>query len=112
MYAFPMDISSLSPKQVGALGEKVAGEYLRRQGMKIVARNVTRKTGEIDVVAREGKTLHFVEVKSILCIQFPDDAETEDRYDPSANLHEAKKGGWHVPVSGIWQTSIGKGNGK
>ena len=85
-----MDISSLSPKQVGALGEKVVAEYVRRHGMKVVAKNVTRKTGEIDLIAREGNTLHFIEVKSILCVQFPQEWSGDDAYDPSANLHEAK----------------------
>ena len=85
-----MTLANYSRKDIGALGEKVAGEYLRRQGMRIVDRNVARKTGEIDVIAREGNTLHFVEVKSILCSEFPAERTNEDRYDPSANLHEAK----------------------
>lgn len=84
-----MDLSSASRKDIGALGEKVAAEYLRRQGMKIVGRNVARKTGELDIIARKKDTLHFVEVKSILCREFPAD-DGADRYDPSANLHEAK----------------------
>lgn len=90
LYTFPMDISTLSPREVGALGEKTVAEYLRRRGMRIIDRNVSRKTGEIDLIAREGDTLHFVEVKSILCVQFPSDSEQDDRYDPSANLHEVK----------------------
>lgn len=84
-----MDLTKSSRKDIGALGEKVVAEYLRRQGMRIIDRNVARKTGEIDLIARKGNTLHFVEVKSILCDAFPND-EREDRYDPSANLHEAK----------------------
>lgn len=85
-----MDISPLSSKQIGALGEKIACEYLKRQGMKILAQNVTRKTGEIDVIARKGDNLHFVEVKTIVCVQFAEDADKDDRYDPSSNIHEAK----------------------
>jgi Holliday junction resolvase-like predicted endonuclease len=85
-----MDISTLSTKEIGALGEKVAAEYLKRQRMKIIDKNVSRKTGEIDIIAREGDTLHFVEVKTITCYQFPSSISTGDDYDPSANLHEAK----------------------
>ena len=85
-----MDISTLTTKEVGNLGEKVACEYLRRQKMKIVAQNVARKTGEIDIVAKTKDTLHFVEVKTIVCVQFSEDASREDRYDPTVNLHEAK----------------------
>lgn len=75
-------------KQVGALGEKVAAEYLRRHGFLIVDRNVARKTGEIDLIARKDRIMHFVEVKSIVCDEFPWGAA--DGYDPSVNLHEAK----------------------
>ena len=85
-----MNIASLTSKQVGALGEKVAGEYLRRQGMKIVATNVARKTGELDIIAKKESTLYFVEVKSIMCDELPVEDSRRDEYDPSANLHEAK----------------------
>jgi putative endonuclease len=85
-----VEIARHSRKDIGALGEKVAAEYLRRQGMRIMDRNVARKTGEIDIIARKGNTLHFIEVKSILCQDFPDDIDRSDRYDPTVNLHEAK----------------------
>jgi putative endonuclease len=85
-----VELAHHSRKDIGNLGEKVAAEYLRRRGMRIVGRNIARKTGEIDIIARQRETLHFVEVKSILCVQFPDDAAQEDAYDPTANLHEAK----------------------
>ena len=47
-------------KEIGNLGEDIACEYLRRKGFRIVARNVARKTGEIDVIAKKEATLHFV----------------------------------------------------
>ncbi len=85
-----MQLANHSRKDIGALGEKVAAEYLRRQGMKIVAKNVARRTGEIDVIARSQNTLHFVEVKTLLCERLPEERDTADRFDPSANIHEAK----------------------
>jgi len=94
-----MDLSGLDKKQVGALGEKVAAEYLRRHGFLIVDRNVARKTGELDLIARKDKVMHFVEVKSIACDDFPRHTSPgvtgsaphdDDEYDPSVNLHEAK----------------------
>ncbi|MBI4603315.1 MAG: YraN family protein, partial [Planctomycetes bacterium] len=45
-------------------GERLAARYLRRQGLAIVSRNVRCGRGEIDLVALEGTTLVFVEVKS------------------------------------------------
>ncbi len=97
-----MDISTKTRKEVGALGENVAAEYLRRHGFAIRDRNIARKTGELDIIAEQGDTLYFVEVKTILVDEFPDDATASDDYDPSLNLHEAKvrkvarTGEWYV----------------
>ena len=75
---------------MGALGERVAAEYLQRHGMRLRDKNVARKTGELDLIVKEGETLHFVEVKTILVDEFPDERLATDEYDPSLNLHEAK----------------------
>jgi putative endonuclease len=48
----------------GAFGEEAAVEYLRRRGFEILARNVRTAFGEMDVVAMDGDTVVFVEVKS------------------------------------------------
>ncbi len=102
----------MSRKKVGTLGEKVAGQYLERHGFEVIDRNVARKTGEIDLIVRKEDTLHFVEVKSILCLEFPDASAVRDEYDPSANLHEmkirkvARTAEWYVAEhdwEGDWQ---------
>ena len=108
-----MDVSSLTRKEVGALGEKVAAEYLRRHEFTIRDRNVARKTGELDIIAEKEDTLHFVEVKTILTDKFPREEDTGDSYDdPSLNLHEqkirkvARTGEWYVLEKnweGDWQ---------
>jgi putative endonuclease len=49
---------------LGDRGENVAARYLRNHGYKIIVRNYRCEIGEIDIVARDGKTLVFVEVKS------------------------------------------------
>ncbi len=51
-------------KAVGAQGEELATAFLRRAGYRIVERNFRCKGGEADIVARDGKTLVFVEVKT------------------------------------------------
>ncbi len=54
-----------SPRDaLGDRGENVAGRYLRNQGYKIIVRNFRCELGEIDIIARDGKTLVFVEVKT------------------------------------------------
>ncbi len=89
-----MDLTDKSRKEVGALGEAVAAEYLRRRGMRVIDRNIAKKTGELDIIAREdggeGGTMHFVEVKTVVTNEFPDEHSSRDTYDPSLNLHEAK----------------------
>ena len=107
-----MDISFYSRKEVGALGENVAAEYLKRHGFSIRDRNYVKKTGELDIIAEKEDTLHFVEVKTILTDRFPDENNPDDEYDPSLNLHEtkirkvARTGEWYVLEKnweGEWQ---------
>ena len=50
-------------EQRGRRGEGRAGWYLRLHGWRIVARRVKTPRGEIDLVARRGRTVAFVEVK-------------------------------------------------
>ncbi len=50
---------------VGQLGEDIACRYLAEKGYSIIARNYRKKWGEIDIIARNGDRLHFVEVKSV-----------------------------------------------
>ncbi len=85
-----MDLRKSSRKDIGNIGESVAAEYLRRLGFSIVDRNAAWKTGELDVIALSQHTLHIVEVKTIVCMDFPDiDGETT-AYDPAWNLHAYK----------------------
>jgi putative endonuclease len=50
--------------KTGRRGEELAAEYLVRRGCRILDRNYRCKGGEVDIVAREGTTLVFVEVKT------------------------------------------------
>jgi len=48
---------------LGELGESIAVTFLQGAGFSIVEKNFRCVCGEIDVVAREGRTIVFVEVK-------------------------------------------------
>jgi putative endonuclease len=50
--------------QRGRAGEDAAAELLEAAGYRIVARNVRLPDGEIDIIARDGDTVVFVEVKA------------------------------------------------
>lgn len=49
---------------LGFDGEKIACEYLKDKGYRILTRNYHSRFGEIDIVAQDKKTLVFVEVKT------------------------------------------------
>jgi putative endonuclease len=49
---------------LGQRGENVAARHLRDLGYKIIERNFRCEVGEVDIIARDGKTLVFVEVKT------------------------------------------------
>ena len=51
-------------RRLGRHGEEIAVGYLRQQGYRVLARNWRCTAGELDIVAREGETLAFVEVRT------------------------------------------------
>ena len=58
-----MNQNNLNKRKEGARYEKLARTYLKTQGYSILESNFRSRHAEIDVVAREGKYLVFVEVK-------------------------------------------------
>ena len=50
-------------KELGEEGERLAEKFLRRNRYKILARNYRCPLGEIDIIARDGETIAFVEIK-------------------------------------------------
>jgi putative endonuclease len=53
-------------KALGRIGEGVAARFLLERGYRIIGQNVRFRHGEIDLVAWDGNTLVFVEVKTRL----------------------------------------------
>lgn len=80
-------------KNIGNLGEKEAGKYLKKKGFKIIEFNYQNKKGkrlgEIDIIAVEGQQIVFVEVKSRISnrleIILPEENITRDK------LHKLQK---------------------
>ncbi len=56
---------NMSTRSIGQKGEDIACIYLVKQGFQICDRNYYRKWGELDIVAKKDKILHFFEVKSV-----------------------------------------------
>jgi putative endonuclease len=66
----------LDPRhQLGRVGEDLACDELQRRGYEIVARGYRTRYGEIDIIARDGDTLVFVEVKARAAAEFGSGAE-------------------------------------
>ena len=51
-------------QDVGARGEKLAADLLKKRGYKIVQKNFRCREGEIDIIAQKGECLVFVEVRT------------------------------------------------
>ena len=51
-------------QQFGEKGESIAVNCLKKQGYRIIELNYRTKLGEIDIIAKQGKTLVFIEVKT------------------------------------------------
>ena len=51
-------------KSLGQRGEDAAARFLKRQGFRILARGLDSRLGELDIVAVDGRTIVFVEVKT------------------------------------------------
>jgi len=56
--------SKILPQKRGKKGEEQAASALEAKGMKIIARNIRTRRGEVDIVAIDGETIVFVEVKA------------------------------------------------
>jgi putative endonuclease len=66
---------------MGDRGENLAARFLRNLGYRIITRNFRCETGEIDIIARDGTTLVFVEVKT----------RAYDDPAPEEQVHDAKQ---------------------
>ena len=49
---------------LGKLGEEQAAARLKKEGYRVLARNYRNTFGEIDIIAQDGKTLCFIEVRT------------------------------------------------
>ena len=53
----------MNRRKLGFSYEKIACQYLEEQGLKILEMNYHIRQGEVDIIAREGNILVFLEVK-------------------------------------------------
>jgi putative endonuclease len=53
-----------SGADIGSAGERLAAQHLERRGFAVIERNYRTRAGEIDLIAFDGRTLVFAEVKT------------------------------------------------
>jgi len=65
--------------ELGKRGEEATADFLRKKGYRIIERNYKNRLGEIDIIAKDKKTLCFIEVKTRTSLRFgyPQEAVTE-----------------------------------
>jgi len=80
-----------SRKSLGRLGEQLAADHFERLGWRIVERNYQTRFGELDLVALDGPTLVFAEVKTCRL----------GRGQPWDSLHERKQAQVRR-IAGLW----------
>jgi putative endonuclease len=89
-------------RQLGKRGEEAAARYLSEKGLRILERGYRVRCGEIDLIARDGDELVFVEVKTRRSLRCGDplEAVTETkrrRILRAASLYLQSTGSWDSP---------------
>lgn len=84
----------------GKIGEDLAVKFLEQHNFVLVERNYLKKFGEIDIICRKNKKIHFVEVKTVSRETSATpliggarqivSRETPDEYRAEDNIHSAK----------------------
>ncbi len=92
----------MTRRETGILGEKLAGDLLRGRGYEILEANYRSPYGEIDLVARHGDYLVFVEVRTKRSHDFgsPEESITQakqDRLVATAWHYLESHGGTNLP---------------
>ncbi len=81
----------MDSREIGALGEKIAAEYLTGLGYVIRERNFRSREGEIDIIAEKDDFLVFVEVRTRRSLSFgtPEESVTAKKKERLIALTQA-----------------------
>ena len=70
-------------QSIGSWGEQQGELFLQRQGLEIIEKNYHTRMGELDIIARDGEELVFIEVKTRTNLQtgYPEEAVTDEKME-------------------------------
>jgi putative endonuclease len=85
-------------RDVGVLGEKLAKDFLRKRGYRILETNYRCPGGEVDIVARHKDCLVFIEVRTKRSLEFG---------SPEESVTPAKMEKLRAVAAHYWQTHHG-----
>jgi putative endonuclease len=99
-------------KALGRQGEDLAAAYLMQQGYHIITRNWRIRSGELDIVAREGDWLVFVEVRarrikggaSVPALGLPEESVTSRKQLQLVSLADAYL--FEMKWDGLWRIDV------
>lgn len=106
----------MKKRETGALGEKIAAEFLRKNGYNILTKNYRCQEGEIDIIAERQETLVFIEVRTKRSWRFgsPEESITQIKKERLKTLaerygqeHEGLPSNWRIDLVAV---EIGQGD--
>ena len=107
----------LNRREVGARGEELAADFLKGRGYRILQRNYRCRQGELDIIARHGECLVFVEVRTKTSSDFgtPEESVTcskKEKLISLANVYlqnlDAQPRSWRIDVVAVELTPDGR----
>ncbi len=106
----------MTKRSTGLLGERLARGFLEQKGYLILETNYRCPEGEIDIVARDGDTLVFAEVRAKRSLAFgtPEESITPGKMEKLRTLaaryfqeHQDCPSSWRIDVVAV---ELGRGN--
>ncbi len=88
---------------LGRWGERAAAAYLEARGYRVLATNVRTPVGELDLVARQGNTRVFVEVKTRRSRRF---GSTLEAVDARKQRQVVRASQWYLAQQGLDECEI------
>ncbi|OGN99311.1 MAG: hypothetical protein A2Y90_03985 [Chloroflexi bacterium RBG_13_52_12] len=104
-------------RETGILGEKIACDFLAKNGYEIIETNYRCRDGEVDIIAKQQGMLVFIEVRTKKSLQFgsPEESITQIKKerlkavaDHYGQNHENLPPEWRIDVVAIQMDSSGK----